>query len=264
MKFTSLWLTMLFAALLVTACSDDDSDSPNNTTTEGRLAIRMTDAPAVYDEINVTFSEIQVHHNDAWVSMGLSAPVTINLLEWNNGKSILLVEKDIGPGKVTQIRLMVDDANIVVAGIQHPMDIPSGAQTGLKINTNFDIEAGNAYVLVLDFDAQKSVVVMGPPTNPNGYKLQPVIRAVPLEATGSISGVASPSTDMPMARAMNSGGAEVTTSIADPATGAFTLGFLTAGDYTVIVEDTAGRVYTQSNVTVTVGNDTDIGTVTLQ
>lgn len=241
------------------ACSDDDSNGPPTT---GTLSIHMTDAPADYDAVRITFAEISAHINGEWVVVN-GNPVTVNLLEWNNGKSIEIGRNELGPGKYTQIRLMVTKAEVVVDGVTHNVTIPSAEQTGLKLNANFDIVAGSTYELILDFDAHQSIVTTGPPSNPTGYKLKPVIRVVERALTGSVSGKVSPITDPAVAMAFQTG-VEITSTPVDLNTGVFKLAFLPPGTYDIAIEDINGKAWSTYDVTVVAGKDTTLGTVQLQ
>jgi hypothetical protein len=169
----------------------------------------------------------------------------------------------VDPGKVTQIRLMVTKAEVVIDGQTHDVTIPSAEQTGLKIVTNFDLVAGSTYNLVLDFDANHSIVTTGNPSNPTGYKLKPTIRAVDQAVTGSISGTVTNFTDAPLAIALQ-GGVAVTSTPVDLANGGFRLSYLLPGVYDVRIEDTKGLLHSQPELTVTAGQDNPIGAVTLQ
>ncbi len=260
MKRTSiLLLTLFLIAVGFSACSDDDTSTPATTAT---LSVSLTDAPAEYDEVNITFSEVAVSMNGGWVVLSGEA-VTVNLLEWNNGKSIEIGRQEVDPGKVTQIRLMVTKAEVVVDGQTHPVTIPSAEQTGLKIVTNFDLVAGSTYNLVLDFDANQSIVTTGNPSNPNGYKLKPTIRAVDMAVTGSISGTVTNAENAPLAIALQ-GGVEITSTPVDMTDGTFRLSYLAPGVYDIRIEDTMGKVYTQPELTVVAGQDNPVGSVTLQ
>lgn len=250
---------LLIAAVGFTACSDDDSNEPSNTAT---LAVSLTDAPAEYDAVNITFAEVAVSMEGGWVVLSGDAQ-TIDLLEWNNGKSIEIGRGDIEPGKITQIRLMVTDAEIVIDGRTEPVTIPSAEQTGLKLITNFNVEAGVTYELVVDFDAHKSIVTTGPPQNPTGYKLKPTLRVVEKAMTGSISGTVVNFNDAPLATALQND-MEVTSTPVDQTNGSFRLSYLEPGTYDIHIEDVNGLIYTQEGITVTAGEDNAIGEVTLQ
>ncbi|MBR9975230.1 MAG: DUF4382 domain-containing protein, partial [Bacteroidetes bacterium] len=114
-RFSAILLPLLLLAIGFTACSDDDA---NNPPTKATLSLSLTDAPADYDAVNITFSEVAVSMNGGWVVLS-GTEQTINLLEWNNGKSIELGRQDVDPGKITQIRLMVTKAEVVIDGQTH-------------------------------------------------------------------------------------------------------------------------------------------------
>ncbi len=248
----------LLAALgaFAISCSDSDSTAPLN----GRLKLYLTDAQqAGIEQVNITFSTVEVHLNGTWLAV-TSAPVTVNLLEWNNGKTMVLGESELGPGRYTQIRLAVSKSEIVVDGSTLPLTIPSGDETGLKLTHNFDIAAGTTSEIVLDFDVTKSVTKTG-----NGeYKLKPTIRVIEKPVTGAITGIVANPNQGIVATAIDAASNDVTTSIADPSTGSFTLAFLPAGIYSVRVEDPDGKTAAKTNVSVTAGQSTDIGTMQLQ
>jgi hypothetical protein len=257
MKFLPLLLIPIL--VLSFAACDEDSTTPSTT---GTLSVRLTDAPANYDAVRITFSEIAAHIDGQWIVVN-GNPVTVNLLEWNNGKSVEIGRAELGPGKYTQIRLMVTKAEIDVAGKTWNLDIPSGEQTGLKLNGNFDVVAGSTYELILDFDASKSIVTMGPPNNPNGYKLQPVIRVIEKGMTGSIGGKVQGTPVVALAT-VSQNGVDITGTPVDENTGEFILAFLAPGVYNVHVENIEGKVFFASDVVVEAGKKTDLGVVQLQ
>ena len=237
---------------------------------KGNLKISLTDASAEFDSVNIVFSEISAHIDNEWISVS-QEPDTVDLLQWNNGKSIVIGEAEVRSGHYSQIRLIIDDAYVVVAGIKHQMTVPSGAQTGLKFGPEFDITPGMTFELVIDFDASRSVVVTGPKNNPKGYKLKPHIRVVTKAITGSISGTLDKSYDSPVyAYAIippSTSGADpdtVTSSIVEAVTNTFTLGFLLEGTYDVTIEDAAGLKHTEPGVQVIIGSNKDIGQVELK
>jgi hypothetical protein len=63
--------------------------------------------------------------------------------------------------------------------------VPSGSQSGLKLNTGFTILAGGSHDFMIDFDLRKSV------NNPQGfadYRLKPSLRLIDLSASGNLVG----------------------------------------------------------------------------
>lgn len=63
--------------------------------------------------------------------------------------------------------------------------IPSGDETGLKLNSGFTVLAGGSHDFVIDFDLRKSV------NDPRGfadYRLIPSLRLIDLSESGNITG----------------------------------------------------------------------------
>lgn len=123
-----------------------------------------------------------------FVSISFEQPKRIDLLDQQNGNSALLVEdEEIPAGDYEWIRLGVDLGNgetvIVNGNGTFDLDIPSGARTGLKLQTPFSIEDGGTLDLTIDFDLRKSVVRTG-----NGeFKLKPALRLVRTDEAGEIA-----------------------------------------------------------------------------
>ena len=244
-------LLMLSIALMLSFCSSStDSNS-------GRLKILLTDAPANYNSVTVYFSEISAHIDSGWVNV-MTGPKAVDLLQYSNGQTYLLASEEVDPGHYTQIRLKIDSAFADIDGMVHALTVPSGVKTGLKFGPQFTINEGSTYTLVLDFNASKSVVKSG-----QTYKLQPHIRMIAQAVSGSVSGTVLNPLDKPVASAIQ-GIDTVTTSFVDVNSGNFMLAYLPEGLYTIAVKDSNGLVYSQDDVSVTVGQDNDLGDITLQ
>jgi hypothetical protein len=228
----------------------------------GRLEIKLTDAPAEFEAVNITFTEISAHIDSQWITVRVD-PITVNLLEFSNGRTFELASENVPAGHYTQIRLKITAAEVVVDGQVYPVTVPSGAQTGLKLVGQFIIVAGETLELVLDFDAQRSVVRTGPPHNPFGYILKPTIRVIGKADSGAISGAVSNPQNAPVAYAV-AGSDTVATTMVKKDNGKFVLGFLPAGVYAVSIADTLNQSYRNDQVLVAAGAETNLGTVTLQ
>ena len=229
----------------------------------GRVSILLTDAPAaVYDSVVITFAEISAHINSEWVTIK-GDTTSIDLLQWTNGKYMVLAEDDIPVGKYTQIRIKIIEAHISVDGQVYELGVPSAAKTGLKLVHQFTISSGSGYELAVDFDANRSVVRMGSSKNPKGYKLKPTLRIIATSIAGSISGNVTKPQDIPLACAV-SGADTLTSTYVDSIDGAFMLAFLPQGSYTVSVEDTTGKTFNKTDVMVTAGVDNVLGVITLE
>ena len=254
-----LHLLTCFTLGFILGCSDDPN-APDGQ--KGTLRVFLTDAPAGFDAVNVTFTEVSAHIDNQWVILS-NQTQTVNLLEWNNGKTLLLGQAEVEAGRYTQIRLKISDAQVVLAGQAFPMAVPSGAQSGLKLLANFDVAVGSTYDVVLDFDAERSVVITGPRLQPNGFTLKPTIRVMAMALTGSIAGTVTNPGDAPIAYAIVNADT-ITSSLVDGTTGFFRLAFLPPSSYTVSVMDTTGKSSLQTNVPVTAGQEYSLGQITLQ
>ena len=246
------------------ACNKENDPASSNNPQTGTLKIYLTDAPlAVFDSVNIIFSEVSAHIDSEWVTVQ-GDTMMVNLLDLGNGNTIVFGSADVPAGKYTQIRIKINGAYVVVDGQKHPMDVPSGAQTGLKLGPQFTVAAGSTYELVVDFDVNRSVVITGPPQNP-GYKLKPHLRIMSMALSGSISGTVTNPEHLPVAYALQVADT-VTSTYVDTLSGYFQLSFLPPGTYTVSIEDTLTPPQTAvlENVDVTAGADKDLGQITLQ
>ncbi|MES2800624.1 MAG: DUF4382 domain-containing protein [Bacteroidota bacterium] len=147
---------------------------------QSKMTVRMTDAPGDFEHVFVDVQEVQVHYSGggnpgAWVSLQTNAGI-YDLLTLQNGITTVLAPNTVIPsGKITQIRLILNTQNsVVVDGLTFPLQTSSATQTGLKINLNTVLDPGEDYEVLLDFDAEKSIVLEG-----NGsYSLKPTIKVL--------------------------------------------------------------------------------------
>ena len=254
-----LFLLAIACICMILAGCSKSTDSPS----QGAIKIYLTDAPMDFDSVNIVVSEVSVHLAgddtlSGWIVV-CDSTRNFDLLELRNGAMALFADQELQAGHYTQIRLKIGDgSNLVVDGIRHDLSIPSGQQSGVKINHQFWIEEGQTYELLLDFDAEKSIVEKG-----NGeYQLKPVIRAVPLQTSGSISGTVDP-TD---AEALALASPDTLARSHTDAGGFFKLVGLPEGAYSVLIvpDDIAYAESTLTDVGVTAGQTTDLGTIELR
>ncbi|MDQ6755898.1 MAG: DUF4382 domain-containing protein, partial [Bacteroidota bacterium] len=153
MKTKHLVLSLLLFAsvFLFMSCKKDNNGSST-------LQVRLTDAPAAYDKVNVDIREVRVNFaNDStgWISLATNAKV-YNLLGLQNGVDTLLATGTVQTGTVQEIRLILGSNNtVVVGGVSYPLTIPSGSESGLKIKVNKKLNA-TLESLIVDFDAALS------------------------------------------------------------------------------------------------------------
>jgi hypothetical protein len=119
---------------------------------------------------------IQVKINQdsaAWITIQ-SKDTVVNLLDLQNGVTMLLAQDNIPDGVLKEVRFILGPDNIVgVDGQVYPLETPSAESSGLKVKIDKELnETLNTFTL--DFDAALSV------KEENGnYKLMPVIKLKP-------------------------------------------------------------------------------------
>lgn len=249
---------LAFTALILVfaSCSKDKGS--------GTLSVRLTDAPADYEEVLIDVQELKINVSDnsneesGWQNLTLITTGQIDLLELANSNDILLSEEELPAGKISQMRLVLGSNNkIKVAGEYHDLDTPSAQQSGLKFNIHATIEEGVTYRMWLDFDVAKSIVEKG-----NGsYSLKPTIKVFTEAESGSIKGVVSPvAANQAFIEAIPSSG-ETTGTYSD-SDGKFVLKGLPEGTYTVKITPQSPYLVKQvTNVQVTIGSVKDLGQV---
>ncbi|MBW6492325.1 MAG: DUF4382 domain-containing protein [Lentimicrobium sp.] len=247
-------MTVGLSVLLVSACNKDDE----NTKEKAHLSVRMTDAPANYDAVLIDLQAVEVTGNNGGLIILNTNAGIYNLLNFSNGLDTLIATGYLDAGTISQIRLILGpDNSVIVDNVAYPLSTPSAQQSGLKLQVHQTFEPGVAYMLLLDFDANQSVILTG-----NGkYQLKPVIRVIDAALSGSIKGHISPSGIMSMITATSGG---ISYSSASNATGQFLLPGLPAGIYDVIINPEIP--YTQvtiTNVAVVTGVSTDLGLIVI-
>lgn len=233
----------------------------------GNLKVKLHDAPANYEEVNIFIERVEVNNEDGeegW--QVISEPnESYDILKLTNGMFELLADVELEAGFYPQIRLIVnaDSNSVVIDGESYGLFIPSGAQTGVKLNVDLEIREGEEYTILLDFDAERSVVKTGRAPFP-GFLLKPVIRASMESETGNIGGVVSPFEARAAIYAI-AGDDTLSTTYADEETGEFLLMSLNEGSYEVaIVPREDGYVSKRiEDVEVEADETTDLGTIEL-
>ncbi len=255
------------AALALAGCGGGGSGSGS-----GTLSVSMADAPNPnVTAVNVTIDRVEANVNGNWTTI-TSVPQSFNLLDLvKNDK--LLGSANLPAGHYTQVRFFPSSATVTDNTGTYPVTIPSGVQSGVKVNVDYDINANQVTAILLDFNVNKSIVQQG-----NGqYTMQPVIPAVVKILSGTVTG------------SVKSGGAAVqgatitatytagnnyavgtavntSMSLAD---GTFKVWALLPGTYTVsasYTDPSTGTAKTASiaGVVVTANQNTDVGALALQ
>jgi len=201
----STFLLIALTATAFTGCSD--STGPQE---PAHFVVTLTDSPGAW------FDSAVVEIGEVWATQAGGPPIllsddggTWNLLDLQNGVMAELASADIEPTRLLQLRLHVVAASVTLKDPYEFTDgetaaelfVPSGAQSGIKINlrdaagnedgAGVDLVPGETILAVVDMDVERNFVVNGSPDDPDGIKgvlFTPLLRATLENVAGSISG----------------------------------------------------------------------------
>ncbi len=249
-------ISLVVAGLLLMAITSCEPE-PQFATVQFWLA----DAPGDFESVTIEVADVLVHReigdqSSGWLSTN-EKPAVYDLLTLTNGNEAFLGALQLPAGRVEQIRLVLTSRNsVIIDGERYALKIPSGYQSGIKLQVHQDIEAGVNYRVLLDFDVAQSVVDKG-----NGsYSLKPVIRVITTPEGGSIEGTIDPPASTPAVYAIT--GADTVASAFCDEQGKFLIRSLPAGTYTVGVVPNSDFVsVSKSGVVVQSGKVANVGAI---
>src|SRR5688572_16831857 len=166
MRHTLFGATAAALLVLLPSCGDDMP--------MGELSLSITDAPVDgATSVIVTFLGVELQPaNGDRISVVYDAPRQIDLLALQGGLSEpLLDDLSVPAGPYAWLRLMVGASSggeskiTLLDGTTHPLVIPSGEESGLKLHGGMSVAAGGVSDFTVDFDLRKSVHL---PMNPDG------------------------------------------------------------------------------------------------
>lgn len=262
MRSRLLALASLAALALLGACTDPGSSAAT-------LSLNLTDAPVASSAIShvyVSFGGLAVNEStsanapeSSWITVPLDPATRYDLLSLSDGVSALLGNVSLTGGvQINQIRFTDPLVKVVeTADPTTELDCSLNSNS-LKIVNAFALPLTGTLSLTVDFDVRKSLVYA------TGYKMTPVLRAVVDNEAGKIEGSYSSAVSAPAAGdciifAYKTGTYADSETVADPTTGAtfqnaitsaaprsdgaggylYTLAFLEAGSYDLVVYDSA-------------------------
>lgn len=174
MKKIFLLSAVACMSLVFNSCKKDKTEY-------GSITVDLTDAPANYLKVNVDIQSVEVHLVPAsgggqWQPLTTQSGV-YDLLSLQNGIDTTIVTTNQLPaGKITQMRLILGSNNSVMdaSGTVYPLTVPSGSQSGIKLPGPITVTANTSVQVLLDFDADKSVIQQGS----GDFQLKPVIQVI--------------------------------------------------------------------------------------
>lgn len=194
-------LALLVGALVATGCDTVGT----NGDVSGQLTVKLTDAPGDILEANVTITRVAVvptddsasgDANDGGIEVLSEDPLTVDLVQLQEGVTETLGQVEIPEGSYSQIRLVTARSATVyyedAAGTKQKAQVrlPSAGETGVKINfEEFTIdESGDEIEVTLDFDVEESFVTAG---QTGTYVFKPVVQARSVVVNGQTGGSGS-------------------------------------------------------------------------
>ncbi len=177
----------MVSALAVMTAGCGGGDKTPDPPKKGALTINMSDAPVDgASEVVVAFTGVELHQtNGESVSIDFPSTRAIDLIKLQGGVTDALTQDAAVPaGDYDWMRLKVlasknsqgESYIKLLNGAQYPLWIPSGAETGLKLNRAFTVAQGSTTRLVIDFDLRKSI--HAPPGQDPNYIMRPTLRII--------------------------------------------------------------------------------------
>jgi hypothetical protein len=185
----SIPASVALAAVLVLAAGCDSN--PSASEDAAFVKILLTDAPADYiaeawveiPRVYFIPGEEEPEEGPPFVDLfnDPDNPLSYDLLTLRDGVTADLTgEVEVPAGQYNQLRMIVGRAEITLRdGYQfadgsqtRSLFIPSGAQTGIKVNLAEPVttEGGTINVILVDFDVDQNFVIQGNPETPAGIQ----------------------------------------------------------------------------------------------
>src|SRR6478672_3300973 len=108
-----VYVVLMFSAISFSSCLKEDTSS------NGKLSVYLTDDPSPYKAVNIDIQQVKVKYNDdssstdGWYDLPLFKAGVYNLLNFSNGKDTLLASTSLQAGTIKQIRLILGSNNTV-------------------------------------------------------------------------------------------------------------------------------------------------------
>ena len=199
MNVVSKSLVTLCATAFLTACGGGGGGGSDDST--GSLSLGLTDAPPSFSSQNVdviiAFTGVEIKPADGeaeQIDFNETKEITISNYSGKE-RTFLLDGVVLDAGTYNWIRLKMNaeeqtlDSRIIFEGdgTEYSLFIPSGSQSGLKLNHPFTLDAGGLVDLTVDFELAKSIIA--PKGLSTDYLFKPVLRIVETDVaniTGSV------------------------------------------------------------------------------
>jgi hypothetical protein len=243
-------MSISLLVLLMASCNKDKNMS--------YLSVKMTDAPANYNAVMIDLQGVEVTGNSGGTVLLNTQTGLYNLLDFSNGADTMIATGSMEAGTMSQMRLILGpNSTVIVDGIEYPLSTPSAMQSGLKLQMHQMMEPGITYNVLLDFDANQSIVLQGNGT----YQLKPVIRTIEMAMSGSIIGTITPVGIIATVAVTSNG---ITYTSVTNESGKFMIAGLPVGIYNITVTPPLPKLPVSiTGKSVMMGVPTNLGTIAL-
>ena len=241
------------AVLSLYGCKKNDTTVSS---TQYSAEFHLADAAGPYDRLDMDIEKVEVETQSGnWYVMNTkSGPYDITQL--TNGSDALLASATFTEDNITNVRITMGIENLVViSGQNFPLNAVS--QNTVTIPVQLKLLPSQTKAFILDADAARSVTRLA-----NGkYQLNPKFRIYSTGETGTISGTVSPANAMPSVYAII--GTDTFGTLAGYG-GKFMIRGLNNGTYKLFLQGQNFPDKTVDGISVTAGQTTNVGIVTMQ
>lgn len=290
-KLYSFAVIAVTAAILLYACSKEDSVNQEVPPGKQHVSLYLTDDPGLFDKVLIDIRSVKVlidtcakkddpdddddddddhgrgHHDDdkddsciSWQTLAIT-PGVYDLLTLRNGADTLLANGVIPKGKIKKIKIELGPNNSLVKdSVTYPLKLFPGLQSTIIIKVkgdDWDEYSPDRLRLWLDFDVTRSVIRV----RDGMFYLKPVIHLFTVKATGAIRGSVVPREAFAVISVYNA----QDTAYAIPFwNGQFKVRGLKEGTYSLFVNASNGyQDTTINNISVKRGKETTVDKITL-
>jgi hypothetical protein len=155
-------------------------------TDSSRVRLHLTDAPGPgIASAQVWISRAYLVPGQAGEQVVLTSdPQEYDLLTLQDGVTALLGDATVPTGDYAQLRLVVDSARLTLedgasfadGSASRTLKVPSGPQTGIKVNFAGGLHITEDTDLLVDFSVADNFVFQGPPARPMGVLFTPHLK----------------------------------------------------------------------------------------
>ena len=252
-------VTGILLSLILAGCSSDGVSD------EGELFIKVLDAPATVQHMNIVVDHVSIHRADisgdvGWTVVNTNTSGSFDLLNLRNGRNLQLVLSKVPVGSYDRIKINFGACTIVNNGLEQLLNPDPTIQSGDNLGFGFQIVQSQQAQITFDFDASRSVYLNG-----ESYYFKPVIRVQNTLLSGRIIGsVVRPDTLYNLTSVHTYTGLDSVSTMCDP-NGSFQLSDLPEHMYsvTILSGDPKLNDTTISNITVVRREEANIGAIKL-